>query len=128
MSQSSEVQEFKQIIFMSLKYQCADTIGSYESDIVKLYIFLENDQSHSVVSFAKIFRRGLHLHSELWKPCMSCVCCMHVGLLFTFKNFSETVQEMLDPGGGEHLYFRLDIILVKGLSKHTLNTYFQVRP
>ena len=23
-----------------------------------------------------------------------------------------------------HLYFRLDIILVKGLSKHTLNTYF----
>ena len=27
-------------------------------------------------------------------------------------------------GGGEHLYFRLDIILVKGLSKRTLNTYF----
>ena len=27
------------------------------------------------------------------------------------------------PGGG-HLYFRLDIILVKGLSKYTLNTYF----
>ena len=27
-------------------------------------------------------------------------------------------------GGGGHLYFRLDIILVKGLSKHTLNTYF----
>ena len=26
------------------------------------------------------------------------------------------------PGG--HLYFRLDIILVKALSKHTLNTYF----
>ena len=26
------------------------------------------------------------------------------------------------PGG--HLYFRLDIILIKGLSKHTLNTYF----
>ena len=25
---------------------------------------------------------------------------------------------------GGHLYFRLDIILVKGLSKHTLNTYF----
>ena len=29
----------------------------------------------------------------------------------------------LKPGGG-HLYFRLDIILVKGLSKHTLNMYF----
>ena len=29
----------------------------------------------------------------------------------------------LHPGGG-HLYFRLDIIRVKGLSKHTLNTYF----
>ena len=27
-------------------------------------------------------------------------------------------------GGGGHLYFRLDNILVKGLSKHTLNTYF----
>ena len=27
------------------------------------------------------------------------------------------------PQGG-HLYFRLDIILVKGLSKHTLNTHF----
>ena len=27
-------------------------------------------------------------------------------------------------GGGGNLYFRLDIILVKGLSKHTLNTYF----
>ena len=27
-------------------------------------------------------------------------------------------------GGGGHLYFRLDIILVKGLSKHTLNTHF----
>ena len=26
--------------------------------------------------------------------------------------------------GGAHLYFRLDIILIKGLSKHTLNTYF----
>ena len=26
-------------------------------------------------------------------------------------------------GGGGHLYFRLDIILVKGLSKHTLNMY-----
>ena len=26
--------------------------------------------------------------------------------------------------GGVHLYFRLDIILVKGLSKHILNTYF----
>ena len=25
---------------------------------------------------------------------------------------------------GGHLYFRLDIILVKGFSKHTLNTYF----
>ena len=25
---------------------------------------------------------------------------------------------------GHHLYFRLDIILVKGLSRHTLNTYF----
>ena len=29
-----------------------------------------------------------------------------------------------EPQGGGHLYFRLDIIRVKELSKHTLNTYF----
>ena len=37
-------------------------------------------------------------------------------------------QKYLSGGGGGggvgDLYFRLDIILVKGLSKHTLNTYF----
>ena len=27
-------------------------------------------------------------------------------------------------GGGGHLYVRLDIIFIKGLSKHTLNMYF----
>ena len=48
------------------------------------------------------------------------------------KEYSTLVQVCLlkDYGtlvqlrGGGHLYFRLDIILVKGLSKHTLNTYF----
>ena len=30
----------------------------------------------------------------------------------------------LTGGGGGHLYFRLDIILVEGLSRHTLNMYF----
>ena len=30
---------------------------------------------------------------------------------------------LIPPRGG-HLYFRLDIILVKGFSKHTVNTYF----
>ena len=34
------------------------------------------------------------------------------------------MQESEDKTLGGHLYFRLDIILVKGLSKHTLNTYF----
>ena len=34
---------------------------------------------------------------------------------------SHPVQEAYR---GAHLYFRLDIILVKGLSKHTLNEYF----
>ena len=32
--------------------------------------------------------------------------------------------EKFAPSPGGHLYFRLDIIRVKGLSKHTLNTYF----
>ena len=34
------------------------------------------------------------------------------------------VEEERGPGGGGHLYFRLDIILIIGLSKNTLNTYF----
>ena len=34
----------------------------------------------------------------------------------------KNVNCMGNPGG--HMYFRQDIILVKGLSKHTLNTYF----
>ena len=33
------------------------------------------------------------------------------------------LQNIIHPGGG-HLYFRLDIIHVKVLSKHTLNMYF----
>ena len=51
-------------------------------------------------------------------------CC------FFYQNFqakSKMCWNYLDfvpGGGGEHLYFRLDIILVKRLSKHTLNTYF----
>ena len=35
----------------------------------------------------------------------------------------DNITDMIMARGG-HLYFRLDIILVKGLSKHTLNTYF----
>ena len=31
-------------------------------------------------------------------------------------------NQAVHPGG--HWYFKLDIVLVKGLSKHTLNTYF----
>ena len=36
----------------------------------------------------------------------------------------EAVELLVMIRGGGHLYFRLDIIRVKGLSKHTLNTYF----
>ena len=42
-------------------------------------------------------------------------------------SFSYALKHFLSwllSGGGGHLYFRLDIFLVKGLSKHTLNTYF----
>ena len=40
---------------------------------------------------------------------------------------TETLLEVRRTrGGGGNLYFKLDIILVKGLSKHTLNKYFQV--
>ena len=34
-----------------------------------------------------------------------------------------TIKNSDNPPGGGHLYFKLDIILIKGLSKHTLNTY-----
>ena len=36
----------------------------------------------------------------------------------------DVLQKIGPTPQGGHLYFRLDIILVKGLSKHTLNTYF----
>ena len=36
--------------------------------------------------------------------------------------YSYEFVKKLCPGG--HLYLKLDIIRVKGLSKHTLNTYF----
>ena len=42
-------------------------------------------------------------------------CCMIPNLIIRW--YSEC-----SPGG--HLYFRLDITLIKGFSKHTLNTYF----
>ena len=39
------------------------------------------------------------------------------------KTTAKQSCEVKIPGGG-HLYLKLDIIRVKGLSKHTLNTYF----
>ena len=39
------------------------------------------------------------------------------------KTYVDVINHHFNPPGG-NLYFRLDIILVKGLSKHTLNTYF----
>ena len=44
------------------------------------------------------------------------------GLLSAVGRWSKS-SPILGPEGG-HLYFRLDIIRVKGLAKHTLNTYF----
>ena len=41
-----------------------------------------------------------------------------------FKKVSKIGEERGRALPGGHLYFRLDIILVKRLSKHTLNTYF----
>ena len=35
---------------------------------------------------------------------------------------TDLVTLLIKPGG--HLYFRLDIVLVKGLTKHILDTYF----
>ena len=38
--------------------------------------------------------------------------------------FQKFQVNRIPCGGGEHLYFRLYIILVKGLSKDTLDRYF----
>ena len=44
-------------------------------------------------------------------------------VLEIFRNKYKHKYEHLAFARGGHLYFRLDIFLVKGLSKHTLNTY-----
>ena len=41
-----------------------------------------------------------------------------------WTDFVSIINLILHPEGGRHLYFRLVITIVKGLSKHTLNTYF----
>ena len=50
-----------------------------------------------------------------------------IGWLFAVpsgKGINGFTQTGEFGAGGGYLYFRLDIILVKGLSKHTLNMYF----
>ena len=42
--------------------------------------------------------------------------------LYKISYSVDPILCLISPGG--HLYFRLDIILVKGLSKHSLNPYF----
>ena len=56
---------------------------------------------------AECIHQKLHFWKFLWTVC---------------STMQSTVESMMTPGG--HLYFRLDIILVKWLSKHTLHTYF----
>ena len=59
---------------------------------------------------------------SIYKVCTKqrCSLCKKNNVLTFKSNISDSI--ILNPGG--HLYFRLDLILVKGLSKHTLNTYF----
>ena len=45
-----------------------------------------------------------------------------IGVYSQGEYYCGIILQHCGPRG--HLYFRLDIILVKGLSKHTLNTYF----
>ena len=42
----------------------------------------------------------------------------------TLNAICSCMKEQVCDGGGGHLYFRLDVILVNRLSKHTLNMYF----
>ena len=53
--------------------------------------------------------------------------CWTMGISFTdfYTHYKEAItRSPVFVAQGSQLYFRLDIILVKGLSKHTLNTYF----
>ena len=58
--------------------------------------------------------------------CPTFVCCIvtFIDRPTRFKKSQFFYWVCKCPRGGGHLYFNLDIILVKGLSKHTLNTYF----
>ena len=57
---------------------------------------------------------GFQKSLELWKD-QNWFCGLKLG---------SWGQIFIKISRGGHLYFRLDIIRVKGLSKHTLNTYF----
>ena len=55
-------------------------------------------------------------HNQLFHSLILFICwCFEVWLFTIPQSF---------PGGGGTLYFRVDIILIRGLSKHTLSTYF----
>ena len=65
------------------------------------------------------------IHCLILLPISNWFDLIYLHLSVTGQRFllRELKMGLLSRGG--HLYFRLDIILVKGLSKHTLNTYFK---
>ena len=64
------------------------------------------------------------IHCLILLPISNWFDLIYLHLSVTGQRFllRELKMGLLSRGG--HLYFRLDIIRVKGLSKHTLNTYF----
>ena len=68
-----------------------------------------------------------HLHSTFVSPKVAFVLYDELNPDVNWSkiwiHFVWHINKGINRGGG-HLYFRLDIILVKGLSKHNLNAYF----
>ena len=91
------------------------------------------EKNHVQKKTTSSFRRSLNVY---WPDLKTYV--IRCGVSLALANFSSSgLREIvsgllhyvlrpacLTPPPGGHLYFRLDIILVKELSKHTLITYF----
>ena len=77
-------------------------------------------KSNNTCSHISVDLAGIYFYKKLLaKPALLAIIIMY---MYTWACTLHCICYQKSRGG--HLYFRLDIIRVKGLSKHTLNTYF----
>ena len=79
---------------------------------------------HVRMQIRKFCHVVFHFKSYIKEPSFTCVC--YNILIVQFPEYGAAVSKfgLIHGVWGGTLYVRLDIILVKGLSKHTLNTCF----